>query len=58
MLAHGQPVDVTECFGRQLASSCSGKHGFGHAPLMIRRRNVDLHSIGAMMGLLAATPWE
>jgi hypothetical protein len=35
MLAHSQPVDNTECFGRQWASSCSDKHGFGPAPSII-----------------------
>jgi hypothetical protein len=58
MLAHSQPVDNTECFGRQWASSCIGKHGFGPTPSIVYCRRVDLHSIGMMMGFHAVTQWQ
>jgi hypothetical protein len=52
------PLVKTECLGRQWASPCSGKHGFFPAPSIVFCRNVYLHLIGTMMGLLAAKPWE
>jgi hypothetical protein len=58
MLAHSQPVDNTGCFGRQWASSCSGKHGFGPAPSMVHCRHDDLHSIRTMMGYHAVKLWQ
>jgi hypothetical protein len=59
MLAHSQPADNTKCFGRQWASSCSGKHGFlGLSPSIVCCRHVDLHYIGTVMGFHAVTPWQ
>jgi hypothetical protein len=58
VLAHSQPEDNTGCFGRQWASSRSGKHGFGPALWMACCRHVYLHSIGSMMGILAVTLWQ
>jgi hypothetical protein len=58
MLVHSQPVDNTECFGRQWASSCSGKQGFGPARLIVCCWNVYLHSIGTMLGFHAVTLWQ
>jgi hypothetical protein len=58
MLAHSQPVDNNGCFGRQGASSCSGKHGFGPAPLVVHCPHVDLHLIRTMMGFHAVTLWQ
>jgi hypothetical protein len=57
-MAHSQPVDNAGCFGRQWASSCSGKHGFGPALSMVHCWHVDLHSIGMMMGFHAVKPWK
>jgi hypothetical protein len=58
MLANSQPLDNTGYFGRQWASSCSGKHGFGPAPLIVFCRHVYLHSIGTMMGFHTVTLWQ
>jgi hypothetical protein len=59
MLAHSQPVDHTGCYGRQWASSCGGKHGFGSVLSMVHCRHVDLHLIGTMMlGFHAVTLWQ
>jgi hypothetical protein len=58
MLAHSQPEDNTECFGRKWASSCSGKHGFGPALSMVHCWHANLHLIGTIMGLLAVEAWE
>jgi hypothetical protein len=52
------PLVKTECFGRQWASSCSGKHEFGRAPSIVCCRHDDLHSIGTMMGFHAVTLWQ
>jgi hypothetical protein len=54
-----QPVDNTGRFGRQWASSRSGKHGFGPAQWMVGCRNVYFHSIiGTMMGFHAVKQWQ
>jgi hypothetical protein len=58
MQAHSQPVDNTGCFGRQWASSCNGKHGFGPVRSIVCCRHVYLHSIGTMMGFHAVTLWQ
>jgi hypothetical protein len=58
MLAHSQPVDNSGRFGRQWASSCNGKHGFGPARAIVFCRNVYLHSIGTMLGFHAASLWQ